>query len=107
MWREVSGAEAGTISVVVPSLKGTMFPSEGSNAHCGCHYSFLVVSSMAGSFPSTALVEIPCTQLASACRQGESPDYAAALQEAKRWVRRDPRWESPFFWAPFVLLGPP
>ncbi len=58
--------------------------------------------------PSTAgLVEVFAGHLAHAHRQGETADYAAALQEAKRWVRRDPRWESPFFWAPFVLLGPP
>ena len=35
-----------------------------------------------------------------------TPDYAAALQEAKRWVRKQPPWRSPYYWATFTLLGP-
>lgn len=30
---------------------------------------------------------------------------AAALRSAQRAIRRDPRWQDPFFWAPFVLQG--
>jgi CHAT domain-containing protein len=43
---------------------------------------------------------------------GRAPDYAAALQKAKRWMRSQGRsggqaaWREPFFWAPFVLIGP-
>jgi CHAT domain-containing protein/Tfp pilus assembly protein PilF len=36
-------------------------------------------------------------------REGLSP--AAALRRAQREMARDPRWSSPFFWAPFVLQG--
>ena len=31
---------------------------------------------------------------------------AAALHQAKRKIRDDSRWQAPFYWAPFVLLGP-
>ncbi len=33
-------------------------------------------------------------------------DYAQALQTARLRVRNHPRWSHPFFWAPFVLIGP-
>lgn len=33
-------------------------------------------------------------------------DYAANLQAAKRWVRRQPKWTAPYYWAPFVMIGP-
>lgn len=32
--------------------------------------------------------------------------YARALQAARRKVRTNKHWNDPFFWAPFVLLGP-
>ena len=34
------------------------------------------------------------------------PDYALALQAAKRWVHSQEKWQNPFYWAPFVLVGP-
>lgn len=33
-------------------------------------------------------------------------NYAQALHQAKRRVRNDPRWTAPYYWAPFVLVGP-
>lgn len=36
-------------------------------------------------------------------RDGQSP--AAALRQAQRSMRRDPRYRNPFFWAGFVLQG--
>lgn len=38
-------------------------------------------------------------------RIGPSPSYAAALRDAKRAVRADPRTRAPFYWAAFVLSG--
>ncbi len=37
-------------------------------------------------------------------RDGTS-DYAAALHRAKRWVRNQEKWSSPYYWATFVLIG--
>jgi len=37
------------------------------------------------------------------------PDHATALREAKREIRLDqdnPQWRHPYYWAPFVLIGP-
>lgn len=31
---------------------------------------------------------------------------AASLHAAKLKTRNDPRWQAPYYWAPFVLLGP-
>jgi tetratricopeptide (TPR) repeat protein len=39
-------------------------------------------------------------------RIGTATTYAAALRDAKRAVRSDPRTRAPFYWAPFVLSGP-
>jgi CHAT domain-containing protein len=30
-----------------------------------------------------------------------------ALRHAQRAVRRDPRYQNPFYWAPFVVVGAP
>jgi CHAT domain-containing protein len=33
--------------------------------------------------------------------------YAQALHDARMHVRSQPQWSSPYYWAPFVLIGPP
>jgi CHAT domain-containing protein len=38
---------------------------------------------------------------------GEGLSYPEALRKARLAVRSKPGWESPFFWAPFVYVGPP
>lgn len=43
--------------------------------------------------------------LAAAGPRRRALDVARALRDAKRAVRRDPRWADPFYWAPFVLSG--
>lgn len=43
--------------------------------------------------------------LAAADARGSAADPARALRDAKRAVRRDPRWADPFYWAPFVFSG--
>ncbi len=35
-----------------------------------------------------------------------SPDHALRLCDAKRWVRQQPKWNSPYYWGGFVLIGP-
>jgi CHAT domain-containing protein len=38
-----------------------------------------------------------------------SPDHAASLRQAKREIRNDSEhsaWRHPYYWAPFVLMGP-
>lgn len=34
------------------------------------------------------------------------PDYAKRLHDAKRWVRQQDKWKSPYYWGGFVLVGP-
>jgi CHAT domain-containing protein/tetratricopeptide (TPR) repeat protein len=43
----------------------------------------------------------------AAASRGEAISYAAALQKARLAVRGQRQWASPFYWAPFVLIGPP
>jgi CHAT domain-containing protein len=45
------------------------------------------------------------TGIAAGERGGGAVDYAAALRDAKRAVRAQPRWAHPYYWAPFVLTG--
>lgn len=35
-----------------------------------------------------------------------SRDYAAALHEAKKKIRKNEKWSSPFYWGSLVLMGP-
>jgi CHAT domain-containing protein len=39
-------------------------------------------------------------------RAGQPPNYAVALDDARKYVRSQPKWSSPYHWAPFVLIGP-
>lgn len=39
-------------------------------------------------------------------QKNDNLDYALALQKAKRAVRKQAKWESPFYWGSMVLVGP-
>jgi CHAT domain-containing protein/Tfp pilus assembly protein PilF len=55
---------------------------------------------------AASLVSYFCSIIAKAEAEGRTPDYAEALWKAKRWVRSQEKWKSPYYWAPFVLVGP-
>jgi CHAT domain-containing protein len=52
------------------------------------------------------LVSYFCGALAQAQKQGQTADYAEALQRAKRSLRHESKWRSPYYWASLVLVGP-
>ena len=55
---------------------------------------------------STArLITAMFDRIARDAAHGGDIHYAQALAEARRTVRKDPRWSAPFYWAPFVLMG--
>ena len=56
---------------------------------------------------AASLVGRFCGGLAQAEKAGKAIDYAASLQEAKRYVRKQQKWQSPYYWASLVLVGPP
>jgi CHAT domain-containing protein/tetratricopeptide (TPR) repeat protein len=45
-------------------------------------------------------------RVAKAMKNGGRTDYASCLHAAKLGVRQKAKWQHPFFWAPFVLVGP-
>jgi CHAT domain-containing protein len=45
-------------------------------------------------------------EVTSAARAGGRVSYARALQGARLKLRNTAGWEAPFYWAPFVLMGP-
>ena len=55
---------------------------------------------------AASLVSYFTAGLAQAEKQGASEDYAQALHSAKRWVRGQKKWQSPYYWGTFVLVGP-
>ena len=55
---------------------------------------------------AASLVSYFCGALADAEQQGRTPDCATSLQAAKQWIRKQPKWQSPYYWASFVLIGP-
>ncbi len=52
------------------------------------------------------LVSYFAAELAKAGNDATHREYAAALQKAKRAVRKQPRWSNPFYWGSLVLVGP-
>lgn len=55
---------------------------------------------------AASLVSVFCAGIAEAEGTDQDADYAASLHDAKRWVRRQAKWQSPYYWATFVQLGP-
>ncbi len=55
---------------------------------------------------ASSLVSYFCSCLAQGEVFGDAPNYAKSLHRAKKWLRDQKEWESPSFWAPFVLMGP-
>jgi RNA polymerase sigma factor (sigma-70 family) len=46
--------------------------------------------------------------LAKAQHKGDTPDYAQAVRDARLFLRRHPnkKWNNPYYWGTFVLIGP-
>ncbi len=55
---------------------------------------------------AASLVSRFCGSVARAEKEGRPVDYAAALHEAKCWVRQQEKWQSPYYWGSLVLVGP-
>jgi CHAT domain-containing protein/Tfp pilus assembly protein PilF len=55
---------------------------------------------------AASLVSFFCANLAKQEHDGVQRDYGAALRDAKQKTRRQEKWQSPYFWATFVLIGP-
>lgn len=57
---------------------------------------------------AASLVSYLCGGIAETNQKdgADNVQYAAALHTAKRHVRNNRKWESPYYWAPFVMVGP-
>jgi CHAT domain-containing protein/Tfp pilus assembly protein PilF len=55
---------------------------------------------------AASLVSYFCSSLAKAEKSGKTIDYAQALQSAKRSIRQQEKWSSPYYWGTFVIVGP-
>jgi CHAT domain-containing protein len=55
---------------------------------------------------AASIISSYCGLIAQQVHAGQTPDYSAALRDAKRWARRQTRWNNPYYWATFVLVGP-
>ena len=55
---------------------------------------------------TTELVTTFLESVANSLQDSHAPSYASALHQAKLQIRRDKRWAAPYYWAPFILLGP-
>jgi CHAT domain-containing protein len=55
---------------------------------------------------AASLISVFFTYVARAEKEGRDVNYSGALQHAKRWVRKQDKWNSPFYWGTFVLVGP-
>lgn len=55
---------------------------------------------------AASLISSFCGIVADTQKKGATPDYADALQQAKRWIRQQEKWSGPYYWSTFVLVGP-
>jgi CHAT domain-containing protein len=55
---------------------------------------------------AASLITYACSILAKAERKGEKLNAAQALHKAKKWVREQEKWRSPYYWGTFALVGP-
>ncbi|WP_254510575.1 CHAT domain-containing protein [Anatilimnocola floriformis] len=53
-----------------------------------------------------SLISIFCSRLAQDRQAKKTADYSQALRDAKRWTRNQEKWQQPYYWAPFVFVGP-
>ncbi len=56
---------------------------------------------------TAVLMDAFVAAVAPAAQHGQRLACAQALRQARLRVRANPGWTAPFYWAPFVLLGPP
>ena len=61
-----------------------------------------LVDDEAGGQPGQRVLQRHC----SGEQAGSNVDYAQALHVAKKWVRDQSQWKSPYYWGTFVLVGP-
>lgn len=54
---------------------------------------------------AATLIGVFCRDVAKEQKAGAT-DYAQALQNAKRYVRKQDKWANPYYWGTFVLVGP-
>jgi CHAT domain-containing protein len=53
------------------------------------------------------LMEVFFARLTEDAKQGRTISFARALQESRLHLRQQAGRAAPFYWAPFVLIGPP
>jgi len=54
---------------------------------------------------AATLITAFCSSIAAGQKAG-SVDYASSLHKAKRYIRDQEKWQSPYYWGTFVLVGP-
>jgi CHAT domain-containing protein len=52
------------------------------------------------------LVYYFCAYLAEDEKSGKAINYARALWNAKRAIRQEEQWQSPYYWGAFAMVGP-
>ena len=55
---------------------------------------------------AASLISYFASGAAKSGRDSQGPDYGTSLHAAKKWVRGQEKWSSPFYWSSFVLIGP-
>ncbi|MCA9007721.1 MAG: CHAT domain-containing protein, partial [Planctomycetaceae bacterium] len=55
---------------------------------------------------AASMMSYYCGYLAQAEEEQQKPDYVQALHDARKWVREQKKWSSPYYWASFVHVGP-
>jgi CHAT domain-containing protein len=54
---------------------------------------------------AATLITAFCTAVAKGQKAGDV-NYATSLHQAKRYIREQEKWQAPYYWGTFVLVGP-
>jgi tetratricopeptide (TPR) repeat protein len=105
---------AGTELTILSACDSNLGPEQRGEGVWALSRGFLVAGSrrvvasnwLVDDEAAANLVSVFCTFVARAEKEGEPVDYAESLRKAKRWVRNQEKWSSPYYWGTFALVGP-
>ena len=105
---------AGCELTILSACQTNVGPQQRGEGLYGLSRGFLVAGSrrvvasnwLVDDEAAATMISVFCSAIAKSKEQQEPVDYAAALRLARRRIRQDERWQSPYYWGTFVLIGP-
>lgn len=105
---------AGCELTILSACQTNVGPQQRGEGLYGLSRGFLVAGSrrvvasnwLVDDEAAATMMSVFCSAIAKSKEQQEPVDYAESLRAARRRIRQDERWQSPYYWGTFVLIGP-